>query len=148
MPRFASELELEETLLSVAFGVAGLMIFGAIRFKLAIHRESRVMTALALVLDKNGLRIKPVQAGRGVQHGDPPWSQRLYDAISGSIIERHGSPRERPNGTPGIYDIDLKWMPVCGRSGQRRPPTGRAPATSVFSAAQEIGLKLRSCLLS
>jgi len=29
MPRFASELQLEETLLSMTFGVAGLMIFGA-----------------------------------------------------------------------------------------------------------------------
>jgi uncharacterized protein (TIGR03435 family) len=51
---------------------------------------------------------------------------------------------------PGVYDIDLKWMPDDAPSmdaaggGDRQSPTGRAPATSVFSAVQEIGLRLQT----
>jgi uncharacterized protein (TIGR03435 family) len=123
------------------------------RFKLAIHRESRVMTALALVVDKNGLRIKPVEPGEGVTTVGPTIVKasnvsmtQLADLLS-SAIDR---PVKDLTQLPGVYDIDLKWTPddappvEAAGGGDRQSPTGRAPATSVFSAVQEIGLKLQT----
>ncbi|MGA3238797.1 MAG: TIGR03435 family protein [Bryobacteraceae bacterium] len=123
------------------------------RFQLVVHRESKVMTALALVVDKNGLRIKPVEAGQGgtswgramVKASKVSMTQ-LADLLSG-VMDR---PVKNLTELPGVYDIDLKWMPDDAPSmdaaggGDRQSPTGRAPATSVFSAVQEIGLRLQT----
>jgi uncharacterized protein (TIGR03435 family) len=121
------------------------------RFKLVVHRESKVMTALALVVDKNGLRIKPVDAGQGTTLG--PTMVKAFNVSMTQLADLLSSVMNRPvknlTELPGGYDIDLKWLPDdappvdAAGSGDRQPPTGRAPATSVFSAVQEIGLKLQ-----
>lgn len=116
------------------------------RFKLAVHRESKVMPVLALTVDKNGLRIKPVEAGQGgtsfgrtmVKASKTSMTQ-LADALS-SALDR---PVQDLTGLPGIYDIDLKWLPDDAPPPDALP-TGRAPATSVFAALQELGLKLQA----
>jgi len=123
------------------------------RFKLVVHRESKIMTALALVVDKNGLRIKPVEAGQGgttvgrVMVKAPKVSMTQLADLLSSAIDR---PVKDLTELPGVYDIDLKWMPDdappvdAASAGDRQSPTARAPATSVFSAVQEIGLKLQA----
>jgi uncharacterized protein (TIGR03435 family) len=123
------------------------------RFKLAVHRESKVMSALALVVDKNGLRIKPVEAGQGGTATGPTMVKASNVSMT-QLADLLSSAMDRPvkdlTELAGVYDIDLKWMPDDAPSvdasggGDRQSPTGRAPATSVFSAVQEIGLKLQT----
>jgi uncharacterized protein (TIGR03435 family) len=131
------------------------------RCKLVVHREARVMTALALVVDKNGLRIKPVEAdpdgtssessGRTMVKASKVSMARLADLLS-SAMDR---PVKDLTELSGIYDINLKWMPDdappvdatrgdAAGGADRQSPRGSGLATSVFSAVQELGLKLEA----
>ena len=53
------------------------------RFKLVVHRESKIMTALALLVDKNGLRINPVEAGPS----STSWGRTMVNASKVSIAQ-------------------------------------------------------------
>ncbi len=122
------------------------------RFKLVVHREPKMMTALALVVDKNGLKIKPVEAGVGgttvgttMVKGAKISMTQLADLLS-SVLNR---PVKNLTALQEAYDIDLKWLPdnapsVDAPGADGRSPTTRGPATSVFAAVQDIGLKLQA----
>jgi uncharacterized protein (TIGR03435 family) len=122
------------------------------RFKLAVHRESRVMAALALVIDKNGLKIKPVETAGQVSTSSGRSMVKAHNVSMAQLADLLSSAMDRPvkdlTERPGIYDFDLKWAPdeapsmdAAGRE-DRQPTPGAATASSVFSAVQELGLKL------
>jgi uncharacterized protein (TIGR03435 family) len=122
------------------------------RFQLVVHRESRIMTALALVVDKGGLKIKPVEAGQ-VAAGLGSTMIRASKVSMTQLADLLSSAMDRPvqdlTELPGVYNIDLKWMPddapsMDAAGGDRQSPTGSPAATSVFSAVQELGLKLQT----
>jgi uncharacterized protein (TIGR03435 family) len=112
------------------------------RFKLAFHRETRVMPAYALVVDKKGLRVQAVEpgnsgwsTGRGMLDGiHLPMTQ-----FASLLAERVDRPVKDLTGLSGIFDIKLRWTP------EGTDPSAVDPSlpTSILTALQEqAGLKL------
>src|SRR5262249_8989204 len=132
------------------------------RFKLALHREKKVMAVYALVVAKNGSKLHPADGEAGLRMSIGPKGRqmtgktslaRLADALSNSM--------DRPvldvTEIKGVYDIDLEWTPDDSQSaprflgggprpdgageGKKTPEGGDAP--SIFTALQEkLGLRL------
>ncbi len=121
------------------------------RFKLLVHRESRVMNALALVVDKNGLRIKPGIKPVEVGQGGTSWGRTMVKASKASMAQLAdllSSAMERPvkdlTGISGIYDFDLTWMPddpppmdAVGLADSPAPDRPRARYVGLYSGARD-----------
>lgn len=139
------------------------------RFKMRIHREPNETSIYALVVSKNGSKLKKVEPGKqrtsGIEKSDGTILQGevLYSRIPGQI-EGQEIPMETfakslsglagrqvvdKTGLLGVYDFKLEWQPDHGlaRDVPGSEPTA-APDTaglSIFSALQEqLGLKLNS----
>jgi len=126
------------------------------RFKLAVHREQKVMPVYALVAGKNGPKLHEADAeGRlGIAMG--PKGRQLNGKVSLSrLADALSNWMDRPvldmTGIKGIYDIDLEWTPDEGQPGAPRLAPGGEGARpeaggdnpSIFTAVQEkLGLKL------
>jgi len=111
------------------------------RFKLKVHRVSKMLPVYDLVVAKGGSKLKPSQGNEGW------WSW------SGPAITVHAEPvsmltmclSKLPDvdrvvvdktGLAGDYDVDLKWTP---EDEQARPDAG----PTIFTALEEqLGLKL------
>ncbi len=125
------------------------------RFKLAVHREQRELSAYALVLAKNGPKMRKVnpddkpKPGGGVRmFGNPVqmppgsdplrgWSMtQLADRLTGQPALDGRAVLDR-TGLDGTYEIDLNYAFV--------PGVVNADAPEIFDAVQEqLGLKLES----
>jgi uncharacterized protein (TIGR03435 family) len=124
------------------------------RFKLKFHREARELSVFALVIGKNGPKLKEakpdgerpmngIQGGKGELNGlgaDMGMLARRLAAMSGrTVIDR--------TGLTGKYDFKLQWTPDAPTPmrGPDEPAADNAPGPSLFSALQEqLGLKLES----
>ncbi len=118
------------------------------RFKLKVHRETRMMPVYDLVVQKGGPKLKEsapdegsslnLGAGRVVQlivvKGG---MDQLATQLSGTQgVDR---PVRNKTGLTGTYDYTLRWWPEYGG------PSTNADSISVFTALQEqLGLKLES----
>jgi uncharacterized protein (TIGR03435 family) len=118
------------------------------RFKLTLHRERRQLPIFALVVAKDGPRIRPVEDGQPQTRGDAGrleatkiTMQKLADLL-GKMTEREVVDR---TGLHGVFDFNLEWSPL---DTPAIDPTGAARATdgpSLVTALQEqLGLKLES----
>jgi uncharacterized protein (TIGR03435 family) len=116
------------------------------RFKLAVHREEKEMPALALVVDKKGPRIQPVEPGPGGKS----WGSSMVQGIKISMADFAdllSRALERPvkdlTGLPGVYDIKIAWLPDNATSADA--PGNKDLAASVYAAVQDqLGLKLQA----
>ncbi len=116
------------------------------RFKLKLHRESREMQVYELVVDGKGLKMKPAAADaiseqhltgnmRRLQISNP---KATMDYLAGTLTMSHiGCPVLNKTGLTGAYDLKLVYTPVT-----RRVPD--ASDISIFSAVQQLGLKLQT----
>jgi uncharacterized protein (TIGR03435 family) len=112
------------------------------RFKLAVHREVKEMPGLALVVDKKGARVRPVEPGpKGTS-----WGSNMVQGSSLSMAEFAGLlsnslnlPAKDLTGLPGVYDIKIRWAPDLPASSDPSDLPG-----SVYAAVQELGLKLQA----
>jgi len=131
----------------------------ASRFHLEMHRESKDEPLYALVVGKNGSKLRKttegspdagrMRIGRGVLTGRGVPLQVLTDLLSIQL----GRPVRDQTGLKGKYDIDLEWTPdpALGTGPLNRPPPGVSvpPANpdgpSLFAAVEEqLGLRLES----
>jgi len=136
------------------------------RFQLKLHHEKKEAPVYALVVAKNGPKIKPVAdqtsptvngpapAGKGPNRGAIRIGRGslVGNAVMLSLFARFLSQRldrlviDRTN-LPGRFDIQLSWTPGVGESpldpgGYTLPPADVSGA-SVFTAIQEqLGLRL------
>jgi uncharacterized protein (TIGR03435 family) len=131
------------------------------RFKLVCHRESRALTAAALVLGPVGIKMKlSQQSGDWEDVGD--W--RGIDLVPGRLVGR-GAPMARltriialstgqpvvdKTGLTGIYDFDAQWRADEGNLSSHEwryvgghPPSPAAMTVSSFEDALEGQLGLR-----
>jgi uncharacterized protein (TIGR03435 family) len=117
------------------------------RFKLAVHREPRTLSAYALLVDKKGAKIQPVEAGpsgtssgRGLLKGTSVSMAQFADMLS-SNLDR---PVRDLTELAGVFNIKLTWTPDDeSADGQRRATLDSPAATSLFAAVQEqLGLRL------
>jgi uncharacterized protein (TIGR03435 family) len=113
------------------------------RFKLAVHRDVKEMPGLALVVDKKGARIQPVEAGPGgwgsgsnMVQGTKITMVQFADLLSSAL----NRPVKDLTALPGVYDIKIRWTPDLPAATD---PTG-LPG-SVYAAVQDIlGLRLQA----
>jgi bla regulator protein blaR1 len=124
------------------------------RFHVTLHHETREMSVYALVVAKNGPKLRAA---------DPKQAFQLWRAGRGRILSQGGAKIallisllanqfDRPvldeTGLTGSYAFDLAWTPDAPPSAPGQPQTANAadPAgPSLFTALQEqLGLKLES----
>lgn len=118
------------------------------RFKLAVHKESRLRSGYALALYKNGPKFKEsdpnspytkTHAGQvhfafaGAQVGLIKGSMSMA-ALAHHVSVRLGAPVQDLTGLKGKYDIDVSWVPdrTIEKIGQVAensavPPSGGSP---------------------
>jgi len=126
------------------------------RFKLAVHKETKELPVYALVLAKNGPKLKQSQDQKGPMHIAMERGQLNGQQCSMETLAKVLSPRLARSvldrtGLKGNYDFNLEWTPdpgePMGRGGPGEGPPATPPADlsgpSIFTAVQEqLGLKL------
>ncbi len=134
------------------------------RCKLVVHREMREKSVYALVVAKNGSKLKPAARGEveairakhsdavGVPGGNGVFVRGqtnghidIYAATTGTLALLLSGPAGRPvvdkTGLTGIYDMHLDM----GQPGMPAADGSTSLGPSVFSSLQEqLGLKLES----
>ena len=125
------------------------------RFKLEVHRESKVLPVYALVPGKNGPKIQAVKAegDSGVWNGVGKLTAKKLSMAN--FAESLSGQMDRPvvdmTGLEGVFDFTLEYtnqniQPLFngdGGEGTAAPDFGSGP--SIFTALQEqLGLKLES----
>lgn len=115
------------------------------RFRLVTHREQKEMSHYALVLAKNGPRIKPVKevpdGFRGTTFGGRIESILPMPMLA-YLLSRFETERPIIDGTGlnGMYQITLEWTLSRQLQG-----ADNAPGPSLFTAIEEqLGLKLEA----
>jgi uncharacterized protein (TIGR03435 family) len=128
------------------------------RFRLKFHNEPKNTAVYALVVGKNGPRMKE----RKPDDGGSPFSlllngfqlpgrnasmAQLADILQALIPrtdpERENRPVVDKTGLTGRFDFDLTWAPDLPLSGGRGGATDFASVPDIFTAVQEqLGLKL------
>ncbi len=131
------------------------------RFQLIIHRETRELPVYALVVAKNGPKMKQsefkagerrrmMRMGRGLMTGEGVPLDMMTNVLSNQL----GRPVIDRTGLTGPFDIKLEWTPDPGQAGG---PFGGPPPSvdglpapdpngpTLFTAIQEqLGLRLES----
>ena len=125
------------------------------RFQMTIHRETKEQSVYALVVGKNGPKLKDADLTRGPSpvirvYGDADAYEMVGRSslvlLASSLSARLGRPVLDLTELKGTYNIDIKWarddMGGSAAAGEA-PPTASTPLPSIFSALQEsLGLKL------
>jgi bla regulator protein BlaR1 len=125
------------------------------RFKLAMHRETKEMEESALLVGKDGPKLKRVEpAGHD-------WVRTGVGRITGqevsmlelanTLAQKLGHPVADQTGLSGVFDITLEWIPdsatpVNPAENKEAPSlesTSDPSGPSIFTAVQEqLGLRL------
>jgi uncharacterized protein (TIGR03435 family) len=120
------------------------------RFKLAVHRETKETSGYALVVAKNGPKLKEatearpgngerdedgsISAGRGRLKGQ----KAPLSMLAAQLTRVAGRTVTDETGLEGGFDFNLEWTP-------EETPTDLASAPSLFTAIQEqLGLRLEA----
>jgi uncharacterized protein (TIGR03435 family) len=122
------------------------------RFKLKVHRDRKESSIYALVVAKDGLKIKqaadPAGGARGGANGRlagkrsmPQFADLLSRILRRQVVDR--------TGLSGVYEFSLEWVPdeAQYQAYQDVPagPPANPSAPSLFTALQEqMGLQLDS----
>jgi uncharacterized protein (TIGR03435 family) len=116
------------------------------RFKLAFHRETKEIPVYALVVTKNGPKLKeatddgPSNADGG-DNGELIFSRVTMDILAGVLAASVDRPVVDETGLKGKYNFALAWAERKRKGGPMESASPDAP--SVFTALQEsLGLKL------
>jgi uncharacterized protein (TIGR03435 family) len=116
------------------------------RFQLKIRRETRELPIYALVVAKNGPKIKPLKPGEG-KRGGIGWDrdglfayQSTMEQIGHALENQLGRPVIDKTGLPGLYELRVQY-------DERRltEATADSERPSIFTAFQDqLGLRLEA----
>ena len=121
------------------------------RFKLATHRETKELAVYALVVERNGLKLKPAE-GFGISVSSSPKGRTMranvtMKGFAGTLSGLLDRPVVDMTGLTGGFHINLEWAPDEMRSNPNANE-GRAgdgvPGPTIYTALHEVGLKLES----
>jgi len=129
-------------------------------FKVALHRESRLLTGYALVIAKNGPKVQPSKPGDtypngikgpdGLSAGPHKFDfgpegvivQALpMSFVTNSLATHLGQPVVDRTGLIGDYDFTLKWPP------KGEPPVETSVHTNAQTGAKETTVHISSASL-
>jgi len=137
------------------------------RLKLTVHRETKEISGIALVVGKDGPKLTEAAAGSGDGHGganigmsmSADGIQRMdvknggMATLATTLTSLIGRPVVDKTGLTGRYDFVLEFS--RGDSGDIRatggyneppsmpgPPPGSQPGLSIFSSVRQLGLRL------
>ncbi len=120
------------------------------RFKLASHRETKTLSAYALVVVKTGAKLKEVEPGPGSTtggRGSVTSTRTSMRQFADWLSTRMDHPVQDQTGLKGAYDIKLEWSPIeenAAANPDAAPPPDNAGPT-IFTALQEqLGLRLQA----
>jgi uncharacterized protein (TIGR03435 family) len=121
------------------------------RFKLATHRETRELSVYALVVDKNGLKLKPAE-GFGTSVSSTPKGRSMRANLSmkgfaGTLSSLMDRPVVDMTGVSGGFSINLDWAPDDMRSspgGTEGKAADGIVGPTIYTALHDVGLKLES----
>ena len=115
------------------------------RFKLALHHETKELLVYALIVGKNGPKLRRAESATGISSDSNRTHWHVSAKTTMAYFAEFLSLRlERPvadaTGLSGAFEITLDWAPdTAEQPGADDNPTG----PSIFTAVQEqIGLKL------
>jgi uncharacterized protein (TIGR03435 family) len=126
------------------------------RFRMSVRRESRELPVYALVVGKNGPKLKKStdpddHAGFTWGNGHLRFRVPTLDHLARGLTFWMGRPVIDMTGIEGRFDIaldisteGLAGVHLTGGPTDGDPPTASDPAPSVFTAVQEFGLRLES----
>jgi uncharacterized protein (TIGR03435 family) len=112
------------------------------RFKLALHRESRDIRTLALVVEKNGPKFHPSEGeDESTQQASSKlvrrWKWTTMAQLASSLSDAMQAPVRDQTGLAGKYDFALDLTPYL--TPGERPDIGAMMVTAV---REQLGLKL------
>jgi uncharacterized protein (TIGR03435 family) len=135
------------------------------RFKLQVHHETKEFGVIALIVGKNGPKLKespPPPGGggdgamigmsmSGTGVGRMEVKQGNMTALANTLSRMLGSPVVDTTGLAGRYDFDLEFSPDDSRGMMTMPattggalPSVSEPVASIYSSIQQLGLKLEA----
>ena len=117
------------------------------RFKLALHNETKQMPIYALVIARDGLKVKETEMG----HGGFSFGRGHIEAKSGALAafaDRLSQMLDRPvidyTNTPGVFNFTLDWSPDAPMTAPGDDSTV-STGPSIFTAVQQqLGLRLEA----
>jgi uncharacterized protein (TIGR03435 family) len=118
------------------------------RFKLRMHRDTKMVQGFALVVEKDGPKLKPATGNEEhpgtILPGPAPYSisgqSVLMSALASSLSGR-GQPVTDKTGLTGRYTFTLQYLPDT--LGTAPPARGRPDLPLLFQALREqLGLRL------
>jgi uncharacterized protein (TIGR03435 family) len=137
------------------------------RLKLQVHHETRELPGLALIVGKNGPKLKESAPGSGDAEGgahfgmsmSPKGGERMevtnasMPKLANTLTALLGRPVLDKTGLTGAYDFILEFTRTetagpKASGGYREPPAmpppmpGAEPGLSIYSSIQQLGLKL------
>jgi uncharacterized protein (TIGR03435 family) len=124
------------------------------RVKLKLHRETRDMAGLALVVAKNGPKLRQAAADEDplfiVRPFQPPVSQMTAHHISMAVLAKQltdmsmgadRGPTVDKTGLPGFYDFQVTWQ-MEGRIGTEMAE--RVGPTLPVAFEEQLGIRVES----
>jgi uncharacterized protein (TIGR03435 family) len=119
------------------------------RFKLAVHHESKVLSAYALTVGKNAPKLSEADPNSHRMSIGP--ASMVGQTPMGHFADLLSQKVDRPvvdlTDLKGVYDIKLEWSPdpSAEPTAESRAPADSAAKPSLFTAIQEqLGLKLEA----
>ena len=118
------------------------------RFKLALHRDKKVLPAYVLEVDKKGPKMEKADGGDSVTNTNTgraggvtiTASNTDMDLLAQMLARKMDLPVVDQTGLAGVFNFTLHWTPDTVR-----PPEARDDDVSIFAALPEqLGLRLRS----
>jgi len=113
------------------------------RFKLTLHRETKVLPFYALTVAGNGPKFKTTESSSGIKINSNRTQQHVVATVSMEdfaefLSGQAGRPVLDKTGLKGAYEMTLDWTPDSAPAGN-----DAAALPSLFTALQEqLGLKL------
>ncbi len=117
------------------------------RFKLATHRETKVLPGYGLVIAKNGPKLHESTADHGSTNGTRGslTAQRTTMAqLADTLARRLDGPVADMTGIQGFFDFKLEWAPdesqpmkKPGEGGEGIAATASTDGPTIFTALQE-----------
>jgi uncharacterized protein (TIGR03435 family) len=121
------------------------------RFKIATHRETKELAVYALVVDRNGLKLKPAE-GFETSVSSSPKRRTLranvtMKSFAGTLSGLLDKPVVDMTGLIGGFNINLEWAPdetPSSPNGNETTAADGIPGPTIYTALHEVGLKLES----